>query len=147
MPDQNVKLEVSSSAWSRRVRGAKRCNVALLSFDCLGRGTMMLASKGETSIQSLVGLWERFRVVAFIFFRKLVLETSEDVAEWLLRFDICCGEIASFSHPDVHTLYAFKNFLEKFFTRTYKNYIHVIPTLWSRVRVNHDSRNHDGRKR
>ena len=30
MPGQNVKLEVSSYAWSRRVRGTKRCNDALV---------------------------------------------------------------------------------------------------------------------
>ena len=30
MPGQNFKLEVSSSAWSRRVRGTKRCNDALV---------------------------------------------------------------------------------------------------------------------
>ena len=51
LPVQNVKSEVSSSDWSRRVRGAKRCNVALRRFRCLRRGTMMLASKGETRIR------------------------------------------------------------------------------------------------
>ena len=51
LPGHKVRSDISSSAWSRRVRGAKRCKLAFWICELLRMETRVLASYGEIRIR------------------------------------------------------------------------------------------------